>query len=242
MVGHRFLRWAAGALVAYGVLGVVIAAAILVVGVRTFSQVASLQATLETQRTALVQSMRTVSATLQDTAGATAGFQQSLGQARGAADQASILANSSAGTFRDLAAQMASVTVLGFQPLATLGPRFDNSADQLQQLAIQLGATRDALAQNGSDVQRVGGDLGELQTQLDALAGSLAQPGVLGLDTRSLLPLQIAFYGLCLLAVLQSGFAIVAGIVLYRLTRALGADLKTATTSDASERDPVRAS
>lgn len=223
MVGYRFLSSAAVALGLYGLLGLLIAAAMLVVGTTTFAQVTSLQKTLETERQALVQSIRTVSSTLKDTAGATTDFQRSINNARASADQASKLANDSAGSFRDMASQFKALNVFGFQPLAGIAPQFDNSSDQLQQLAISLGTTRDALAQNGSDVQRVGTDLGQLQSQLNALAGSLSQPGVLGLDTQGMLPFQVAFFGMCLLVILHSAFAIVLGIVLYRLARALGA-------------------
>jgi hypothetical protein len=248
MFGYRFLRSAAIALSAYGLLGLVIAAAMLVVGISSFGQVTSLQKTLESERVSLVQSIRTVSGTLHDTAGATTNFKQSIDNARGAADRASSLANTSAGTFRDLGARVGAVTILGFQPLAGLSPQFADSADQLQQLAISLGGTRDALAQNGSDVQRVGSDLNRLQTQLDAVAASLSAPGVLGLDAQSLLPFQVAFYGMCLLVILQSAFSIVAGIFLYRLQRALGPTeplfphARTATTIDVAERDRLRVS
>ena len=204
------------ALVAYGTLGLVIAAAMLVVGISTFSQVAALQGTLESERANLVQSIHTVSATLHDTASATTNFQQSIDQARSAADQASKLANSSAGTFRGLGTSVGAISVLGVQPLAGLGPQFSSSADQLQQLAISLGSARDALAQNGTDVAHVGGDLNQLQGQLDNVATSLSQPGVLGLDAQSLLPFQVAFFGMCLLVILQSAFSIVAGIALHR--------------------------
>ena len=247
MLSYRFLSSAAIALGAYGVLGLIIASAMLVVGISTFGQVASLQHTLESERSALVQSIRTVSATLHDTAGATTNFQRSIDQARSAADKASGLANSSAGTFRNLANEVGGLTVFGVQPLGGLAPQFNASADQLQQLAIQLGGARDALSQNGTDVQHVGGDLNQLQTQLDSVANSLSQPGVLGLDAQSLLPFQVAFYGMCLLVILQSAFSIVAGVVLYRLSRALGAELlfphiRRATTIDAAERGRLRAS
>jgi hypothetical protein len=247
MVRHRFLRSAAVALCAYGILGMFIAAAMLAVGISTFSRVAGLQKTLEDERTSLVTNIRTVSATLHDTSGATTNFQRSLDSARGAADQASQLANTSAGTFRDLATRLAAVSVLGIQPLASIAPQFTASADQLQQLAISLGGTRDSLSQNSWDVQSVGTDLDKLQSQLDAVATSLGQPGVLGLDAQSLVPFQVAFYGMCLLVIVQSAFSIVAGVALYRLQRALGGEplfphIKTATTSDAVEHGPVRAS
>src|SRR5919199_4995669 len=97
MFRYQFLRSAAIALGMYGVLGLFIAAAMLVVGISTFGQVLTLQTTLESERVALVQSIRTVSATLRDTAAATVDFQKSIDNARSAADQASVLANSSAG-------------------------------------------------------------------------------------------------------------------------------------------------
>jgi uncharacterized phage infection (PIP) family protein YhgE len=248
MVGYRFLRSAAIALSAYGVLGLLIGAAMLVVGLTTFSNVTSLQKTLEGERLSLVQSIRTVSATLRDTSGATTNFVTSIDAARASADRASKLANDSAGTFRALGAQVSALTFFGLQPLAGLAPQFSTSADQLQQVAIQLGSTREALAQNGADVQRVGGDLTQLQAQLEAVAASLSQPGVLGMEPQGMLPFQIAFYGMCLLVILQSAFSIIAGITLYRLQRALGPTealfplVRRATTSDVAERDPVRVS
>lgn len=251
MVRYRFLRTAAIALGVYGVLGLVIAAAMLVVGVSTFGRVAGLQKTLELDRQSLVQSIRTVSSTLRDTSSATGNFQQSIDGARGAADQASHLANTSAGTFRDLAVRVGTVSVLGIQPLSSLAPQFNASADQLQQLAISLGTTRDALAQNGGDVGRIGTDLTALQGQLDTIATSLNQPGMLGLEAQSLLPFQVAFYGMCLFVAVQSVFSIVACVALYRLQRALGGEPlfphithggRTATTSEAVGRGRVRAS
>jgi hypothetical protein len=224
MFGYRFLRSAAVALGLYGLLGLCIAAAMLVVGSTTFTQVTTLQKTLESERLALVKSIRTVSGTLRDTASATTDFQHSIDNARTSADQASKLANDSAGTFRELGTSLGSLTVFGLQPLAGLGPQFDRSADQLQQLAISLGTTREALGQNGADVQRVGRDLGQLQVELDAVAVSLTQPGVLGFDSQGFLPFQVAFYGMCLLVILQSAFSIVAGITLYRLQRALAGE------------------
>lgn len=223
MIRYRFLRTAAVALELYGLLGLAIAAAMLAVGLATFAQVDGLQRTLDQERSSLVASIRTVSGTVRDTAGATGDFQRSIDTARASADTASVLANGMGGTFRDLAREV-NVTIFGMQPLAGLAPQFDHSADQLQQLAISLGTTRDALAQNSSDVARVGHDLDQLQQQLDAVATSLNQPGVLSFGAQTLLPLQVAFYGMCLLVILQSAFSIVAGVALFRLQRALGTE------------------
>jgi hypothetical protein len=222
MFGYRFLRLAAVGLGLYGLLGILTAAAMLAVGFSAFEQVTTLQKTLETERTAVVQSVRGMSGTLRDTAAATSDFQHSIDSARSSADQASKLANASAGTFRSMGTTLTDLTIFGIQPLAGIQPEFDNNADQLQQLAISLGSTREALAQNESDVGSVGSDLSRLQTQLDGLASSLGQPTVLGFDTRSLVPFQIAFFGVCLLILVQSAFSIVAGVVVYRAQQTLG--------------------
>jgi hypothetical protein len=249
MFRYRFLKSAAIALCLYGVLGFVIVAAMLIVGTSTFDQVRTLQQTLERERAALVQSLHTLSGTVKDTASASTAFQTSIDGARQSADSASKLANDTAGTFRSLAVGL-NVQIFGLQPLASVAPQFDQSADQLQQLAISLGATRDTLAKNGADIGRVGRDLNQLQLELESVAQALNQPGVLGLGTQALLPFQVAFYGMCLLMLLQSAFSIVAGVALYRLQRALGTQplfpfaLRTATTTAALDgaRDPVRES
>jgi hypothetical protein len=223
MFGTRSLRTAAIALVLYGILGLVITGGLVVVGSTTLAQVGTLQTTLERERTALVASIRTASATLRDTGNATNDFQTSIGGARESADAASKLANDTAGTFRDMAGNL-NISIFGLQPLAGLAPQFARGADQLQQLAISLGATREALAVNRSDVQRVATDLGQLQRELDAVANSLDKPGVLGLGSQTLLPFQVAFYGMCLLVLLQSAFSLVAGLALYRLQAAMGSE------------------
>src|SRR5919199_1023163 len=126
MFRFGFLWTAAVALVVYGVLGLFITAALLVVGYSTFSQVSSLQGGLERERASLVQSIRTVSTILADTAASTTNFQRSIDGARSAADSASGLANNTAGTFRQLARGM-TISVFGVSPFAGLAPQFDQS-------------------------------------------------------------------------------------------------------------------
>jgi hypothetical protein len=64
--------------------------------------------------------------------------------------------------------------IFGVQPLSSgLAPHFTNSADQLVQLAIELGDTRDSLQKNATDAQRVSGDLGMLRQEPDSLSTAL---------------------------------------------------------------------
>src|ERR1700680_73221 len=106
MFSSRFLRLAALGLWGYGLLGVVVALAMLMGGFSAFQQLTSLQKTSDAQRTAVVQSVRGMSGTLRDTASATSDFQHSIDTARSSADQASKLANDSAGTFRSMGATL----------------------------------------------------------------------------------------------------------------------------------------
>ena len=248
------------ALVLYGIIGILVSVVLLVVGSTTMGQIGTLQNTLEGERSSLVASIRAASKTLADTGTATNDFQTSISGARDSADTASKLANDTAGTFRDMAGNL-NISIFGIQPLAGLAPQFERGADQLQLLAISLGATREALAVNRTDIQRVATDLSQLQRELDAVARSLEQPNVLGLGNQSLTPFKFAFYGACLLVILQSVFSIVAGLALHRLQAAMGSaplfpflgptqpalppptDFKMATTSGASGdgRDRARA-
>jgi hypothetical protein len=216
------LRLAALACCVYAVVAVVTAGALGVVGFTTAQRLAVVAESFEVQRDNLVQAMRTASAALRSSATATGNFRSSIDAASGAVDQASLLANDSAGTFRDLAAQLRALVVFGVQPLGGVAPQFDTSADQLQSLAISLGKTRDALGSNGSNVARVSGDLSQLQAQLDTMAASLDEPGTVGIDARDVLVLQLAFGGLVVLIGLQALGTLVLGIALWRMAGHVG--------------------
>ena len=95
MIRYRFLRTAAVALELYGILGLAISVAMLVVGLTTFAQIATLQKTLDDERGPLIQSLRAASATVRDTASATGNFQSSINSARASVDSAATLAATS---------------------------------------------------------------------------------------------------------------------------------------------------
>jgi hypothetical protein len=221
MFRHRTVRAAALGLTIYGVLGILIVIALGVVGSRTFDEVSSLQGTLDMQRVALAQSVRTASRTIGDSAATSVEVQRSIDAAQASANTASQLAFNTSLSFRELSRSL-QLTIFGIQPLAGIAPQFDQSGDQLEQLAMSLGSTRDALGQSRTGVGRVGTDLVQLQRQLDSVALAVEQAGGLGTSPRQLLPFQVAFYGMCLLVILQSLFSLVAGIALFRLGQALG--------------------
>lgn len=218
---RALLRTAAIALIFYGILGLFVAAAMALVGYVTFSELDRLRTALDGERGALVSTLRTVASTLGSSASATTGFESSIEGGRGSADTGSRLAFETSVSFRQLA-QGLDVQVLGVQPFAGLAPQFVQSADQLEQLAIALGTTRDSLAQNQRDVAQVGRNLEALQTQVATAADALDRALGLMSTRQQLLPFQVAFYGVCLLFALQSVFSFIAGWALAREARIRG--------------------
>lgn len=218
MFGYRFLRAAAVVLIVYGVLGLLLAITMVVVGSSTFANVQRLQRDLDQQRLALVVELRLASGTLATASAGSAGFQRSINQAQGAADTAASTAQNAAANFRELSTGL-NFTIFGVQPFATVAPRFVAMADELDQLSTTLAATRDSMKQNSADVQQLGGNLGALKTQLDQIATSL---DAMSTEGGQLTPFIVAVFGMCFLVALQSGFSVVAGIQLLRLARALG--------------------
>lgn len=223
-----FLRTAGVALAFYGVIGIFVVAATVLVGTTAFSEIARSREVLNQERTRVVDSLRTLSRTFADASAATGNVQQSLNGARDSANSASRLAADTATSFRGLA-QSVQLDVFGIQPFGGLAPQFDLSASQLDELSVTLRATQDSLGQNSRDILRVGSDLAAVQRQVTVLADTLAGMDLMAASgQQSFLPLQVAFFGLCLLLGLQSLFALIAGVALLRYAsgvrmRALGA-------------------
>ncbi len=215
MRGFTLARTAGVALAVYGVLGLAVAIAMVLLGSTLFDELERLREPIDRERGSLVQSLRAVSTTVGDAASATHELGVSVEAARASADMASQLAADTATSFRELAQAM-QVDVFGFRPLAPIAPRFDQGAVQLTQLASTLATARGALGRNGADVARLGGDLATLQRQVDALSTSVDQAGLLFATRQRLLAFQVAFYGMCLLVALQSLFSLVAGGALLR--------------------------
>lgn len=215
MRSTAFIRTAGIAFALYGILGVAIAGFMLLVGRATFDELERLRASFDRDRTALVQSLRTVGRTIGAAGESTGSFDGSLASAQNSANTASQLAFETSNTFRTMAQQM-QLQVFGIQPLVTLAPQFEQGAEQLLQLAITMGDTRDAMSTNRSQISRVTSELAQLQREVGQVADSfdrstqsLAAPG-------QLLPFQVAFYGMSGLVLIQSLFSLVAGFALMR--------------------------
>ena len=215
MRSTAFIRTAGVAFALYGVLGIAIAGFMLLVGMATFSELERLRTSFERDRTTLVQSLRTVGRTVGAAGESTGSFEGSLASAQESANTASQLAFDTSHTFRSLAQQM-QLQVFGIQPLVTLAPQFEQGSEQLLQLAITLGDTRDAMATNRSEITRMTNELDRLRGEVALVADAFDRSTQALSAPGQLLPFQVAFYGMSGLVFIQSLFSLVAGFALLR--------------------------
>jgi hypothetical protein len=212
-VPRLLLRLSGTFLVVYGLVGLAVAVLLLWVGNATFTRVLALTSQLDTQRVAVAGSLDTVATTLADTGNGTQGIQQSVDEARQAALAASQLAAQTAATF-DATAQGMNVQIFGLQPFAQVIPQLQSSSVQLQQLSGVLSSTGDALAANNRQISQVSADLNQLEQELHSASSTLRGATALTSMGAALMPLELAFYGLCVVVIMQSLFGILLGMLL----------------------------
>lgn len=167
--GRRF----GTALVAFGVVGVILAGAVAVALVLGGLSVRSLADDLEADRLALVESLESASGSMGNAATSTANAQETLGSTETAIRDANE-------TLADLATSVDSLAgaldfeVLGQQPLAGAAASFAGLADTIRGFSDDLDAIAVDLVANQDDLERMAEGLRDLETRLTALATRVA--------------------------------------------------------------------
>lgn len=145
---------------------------------------------LAPQQERLVAELRGVAATVEDAADATAGFAESLSQARDAATDGSRAAAGLSQAFNRLAAA-GDVEIFGVRPLEGLREPFGSAGAETQRLSNALDALASSLNSNAGDTTRVAADLRQARARILELAGAteafraqtLVNQGISGLET-----------------------------------------------------------
>lgn len=171
---RRLLRIVGSVLIAYGVSGVLVFAAVAQAIGRPLEEADELTVSIEGQRTAVLQSLASAESTLQQTTIGIRNMDASLEQARAATDRASQLSLTMASTMYQLRDQMA-ITVFGIQPLIGLAPGFDQTGQQMELLSNDVAAIGEALSANREDVETVAASLGRLQQSVARLADAVRE-------------------------------------------------------------------
>jgi hypothetical protein len=129
------------------------------------SELNTMAASLEAQRTAALEAIDSARATIDQTAIGVRGMDTSLGDAKAAVDRASTIATGVGETMSGLAQGM-QVSIFGIQPLAGLSGGFSDAATQLGGLSTDLAAVGQALDSNRDDAQAVAQSLDDLGSAL----------------------------------------------------------------------------
>jgi len=214
----RWRRWAPLALIAYGLVGLAFLAASAVLVSQPLEQLGELGSTAETQRAALVRSLRSTSRTLDDAARGFSGFGESLGIARRSTARAADLSRDVSTTMSSLATAM-NVTVFGVQPLAELGPGFERAAAQLRELGTDLDGIGTAMVRNADDVERARGDLLGLRSQVDELALAAERTQIPLGSPIALAALRLGLYALIAWLAAPAVASLLLGVALWRASR-----------------------
>lgn len=181
----------AGALIAYGVSGMLLLAAL-------SASLLPMTATID----AIARSSNDVRSTLVTTQNAFDDFGTSLATAKRSAQRAADAARSSAAAAKQLADGM-SISIFGAQPLIGLAAGFRQQSSDLQSLADELDRLATSLGTNETDVHAI-------RVEISSLASRAA---VIGGGSALLLP---ALFVLLAWLAVPAVVAVWAGIALFR--------------------------
>lgn len=204
-IPRRRLRQLGYALVANGVLGILLVAIALVA-----------LGPLLTRATVAVDtagdSLSAAAQALDDTSTAFQGFSKSLDDARTSSAHASQLLNDASATSAQLADAM-SITFLGAQPFLPIAQSFRRNTDELRGVSADLSTLSGAIGRNANDVASVTESIRALRDRVQRLARDAAATPAGG----SVGPmLTVLSYGLALWFAVLAIFSLVGGMLLLR--------------------------
>lgn len=194
----RALGWA---LLAYGIAGVVL----LVVGAIGGLEMADRVENLAVQADSTLAAAERAT---QATADSFTGVDESLGEGEASTDAAAVLARDAAVTLDSLSSAM-SLSILGTRPLQPLATDFAASADQAVALADTLDGVGDSLGDTRANMIRIGADLDQLAVELGALRDASSTDGAAP-PIRLFVMMVLVWLGLQALGALIGGFALLS--------------------------------
>jgi hypothetical protein len=194
------------AMLAFGVVGLLLAAVVAVGLVAGALRIGSLQTNLEDDRQAAVEGLEAVSASLGHAAVGVTNLGATLETTQTALEDMS----STLGSFADTTDSLANglgFSVLGQQPLLGAAQGFRDLSGQLRTFSATTGQLAVDLARNQGDLVATTADLEELQRQVDKLTARLQSAEGIG-------PLvTFLAWGIVLLAALVAWIAAAAALV-----------------------------
>jgi hypothetical protein len=169
-------RRAGWGLVAFGVVGLVLAGAAGALVLGSLTAVDDAVTGFERQRDEIVAMLGPASDALAGAASSASNAGSSLTETATAARDASELTTRLAESFEGMAS-LGSFSILGSRPFAQVADQFGSTAVEARELSGDLNRAADAMSTNIADSQAVAADLLALAEQLDRLERGLAGTG-----------------------------------------------------------------
>ena len=211
----RWVRPLATALVLYGLFGVLLFGLIAVSIARPLDEVEALTTSLEAQRVALEEGLKSTVDALDQAATTAQGFDASLDQSQRSAANAAGLARN-VGVTMDQIAQSMRIEILGTQPLIQLVPSFETASRQLNDLGTDLDRISESLRANQAAVTGTGDRLRTLTDRVRDISELVQEGPTVEVSTRALTSIRLALYGMLAWLTMFALGCLVAGLVLWR--------------------------
>lgn len=167
-------------LIAYGLLGLVIAALILAGLAWLSSRVAGMTDGTGTQVLSIVETLDETSTALTDASTSATSFSRTLERTPPAVRQAAKAIGDLRGNLRTIEAQLGEVSILGGRPFGSVAGQFGQMATDLEGLDTQLGLIADDLDTNRSALAANSTSLAALGDRLSGVADDLRGASVGG--------------------------------------------------------------
>lgn len=215
-MGGLPLRAIAIGLIVYGIVGIAIIVAAMLVTVSVFAR-------LEALSESVAPPLRATARTIGDASGAFGRFAISLAEAQQSTDDAAQLAQDAAVTLSGVADAM-SISIFGAQPLLPAAQGLRDVSGQLDGLGTDLAEVSDSLGNNISDVQRTGDNLRDVRAEMDTLLATFGASGGDETGTTGTTGgrfASLALYGLLLWLAIPAIASLFAGVALLRYARAV---------------------
>jgi hypothetical protein len=214
------------ALVAYGLIGMVIFAFVATAINRPLERVRELSESVELQRTALVSSMQEAETTLRSMARAVGNMDTSLGDAKIATDRSAGIATGVATSMFQLRDQMnVEIPLLG-RPLAGLSAGFDTTGQQLSQLSTDLATIGTSLDVNRDDVVATSGSLVGLADSVEKLTDTVREGPTVEITAEAIDSFRLAIFAIAGWVVLFAVGCVLVGAYLVFAGSREGRDIR----------------
>ncbi len=211
------LRRVATGLVAYGVVGLLVAAVGLVVLVGSADRVGRLSSGVSDEIDRLGRILDRTATALDEASDTAASFGSTIERTGPAVGQAASAVRDIVPQLRQLESQANAVNIFGSQPLAPLGSLFGEIATELDGLDLQLEAIAQELTANREVLGTNADSLGVLATEIRALAERVPEASRSEPLVNVQVPLMIAIALLVVWAGVPAAGALALGVWLRRL-------------------------